>query len=74
VIKPRRKKLACSNGETRNRNIICGIKLGRKKYTSKIPLREAKCLTATECGKTRDTSEHYTELASSLKSRNFLIS
>jgi hypothetical protein len=63
--------LVCSNGESGNRNIICGIKHGGKKYTSKILLRKAKCLTATECGKTRDTFESYTELASSLKSRKF---
>jgi hypothetical protein len=74
VIKPRRKKLVCINGETRNRNIIYGIKLGRKNYTFKVYLREVKCLTATEYGKTKDTCENHTELTSSLKPRNFLIS
>jgi hypothetical protein len=74
VIKPRGKKLVCINGETRNRNIIYGIKLGRKNYRSKVHLREANCLTATGYGKIKDTCKHYTELASSLKSRNFWIS
>jgi hypothetical protein len=61
-------------GRQEIKNIIYGIKLGRKNYIFKVYLREAKCLTATEYGKTKDTCEHHTELTSPLIPTNFLIS